>query len=140
MNKLKVYEAGKMSGLNFAQMNNWRVEASKMLKEESDNRIHTINPCDFYNFSMNPNTYIEKEVKEFDLLMVKQSDVILVNMDYPDSIGTAIELHMATVWGIPVIGFGETKNHPWIELCLTKRCKTLEDAVGYILDYYLPNY
>jgi hypothetical protein len=65
--------------------------------------------------------------------------VVLVNLDFPDSIGTAIELHMAQEWKIPVIGFGTAKNHPWIELSLTKKCTTMQEAVEHIINFYLLN-
>lgn len=141
--KFTVYEAGKMSGLTLEQMNNWRIEATELLNLYSNNRIHTINPVDYYNFEMDRNTYTDKEVMEFDLQMVKHSNLILVNLEYPDTIGTAIELFAsARIWDIPVIGFGIDKidPHPWMKLCLTKTCKTLEEVVIYIVEYYLPNF
>jgi len=139
-NKFTIYLAGKMSGLTYEEMNEWRVNAKRLLKIISNNQIHTINPVDYYNFEMNPNTYTEKEIKKFDLHMVKTSDLILVNLDFSDSIGTAMEICMAyDVWDKPVIGFGKNKSHPWMELCVSKRCETLEQAVQYITEYYLPN-
>jgi|GEM_PF-1434790 len=139
-NKFTVYLAGKMSGLSHEEMNEWRVNAKRLLRIASDNQIHIINPVDFYNFSMNPNTYTEAEIKKFDLHMVKTSDIILVNLDFSDSIGTAMEICMAhDVWDKPVIGYGKNKSHPWMELCITKRCETLEKAVDYIIEYYFPN-
>lgn len=142
MEKFKIYLAGKMSGLTFEQMNTWRMNANLLFKDESDNKIHTINPCEYYNFEIDSNTYTEKEIMKFDLHMVKQSDLILVNLEYPDTIGTAIELfHASEVLHKPVIGFGlkVMVPHPWMMLCVDKMCVTLEDAVDYILDFYLPN-
>jgi len=140
MSKFKCYLAGKMGGLTFEQMNTWRASATNLLKDESDNRIRTINPCDFYNFNQRLDTYTEKEIKCFDLYQVEQSDLILVNLNFSASIGTAMEICMAhDVWRKPVIGFGD-QSHPWMELCITKRCVTLEESVDYILDYFLPNY
>ena len=139
-NKFTVYIAGKMSGLSLEEMNSWRLKTERLLRISSDNQIHTINPVGYYNFEMNPNTYTESEVKKFDLHMVKRSDLTIVNLDFSDSIGTAMEICMAhDVWDKPVIGFGKNKSHPWMELCITKRCETLEEAVRYIIDYYLPN-
>lgn len=140
MRKIKVYEAGKMSGLTLEEMNGWREKAKKLFNLKTDNAVHCINPVEFYNFEMDSESYTEKEVKEFDLTMVKHSDIVLANLDYPNSIGTAIELHMAhDVWGIPVIAFGTKVNHPWIELSVTKKCKDLTEAVNYIIEFYLPN-
>lgn len=139
INKPKCYLGGKMQGLSFALMNDWRVDAASLMKEN----YHTINPCDYYNYEIDRSSYTDLEVKEFDLAMVRNSDIVLVNLEYPDSIGTAIELHMAhDVWGIPVIGYGGDRDsvHPWMQLRLTKWCKTLEDAVDYIDKFYLPNF
>ena len=139
-NKFTVYIAGKMSGLTLEEMNSWRLKTERLLRISSDNKIHTINPVGYYNFEMNPNDYTESEVKKFDLHMLKRSDLTIVNLDFSDSIGTAMEICMAhDVWDKPVIGFGKNKSHPWMELCITKRCETLEEAVRYIIDYYLPN-
>lgn len=140
MAKFKIYLAGKMCDLTYEEMNNWRLKAVNLLNQYSDN-IHIINPVDYYNFQLDPKTYTDKEVKFFDLYMVKTSNLILVNLDFPDSIGTAIECHEAhDNWKIPVIGFGKNKNvHPWIKESLTKRCKTMEEAVEYIINFYLPN-
>lgn len=136
MSKFKVYLAGKMSGLTYEEMNAWRVKAS-MLFEGYDYDIHTLNPVDFYNFEMDKNTYTEREVKRFDLGLVRSSDVILVNLDHPNSIGTAIEIHESyDNWKIPVIGFGTTVNHPWIMVSLDKQCETLEEAVEHIVTFY----
>ena len=143
-NKFTIYEAGAISNLSFEEYNIWRVNAKRLLNITSDNQIHVINPVDFYNFNMNPNTYTEKEVKEYDLQMVKQSDLILVNLEHPNSIGTAMELFYASeVLHKPVIGFGINENrppHPWVELCIDKFCGTLQEAVDYIIDYYFINY
>lgn len=139
VSKPKIYLAGKMYGLSHTQMNNWRVGAARLLGEN----FHTINPCDYYNFEIGRSEYTDSEVKEFDLLQVKNSHIVLVNLEHPDSIGTAIELHMAhDVWCIPVIGYGgsEDKVHPWMKLSLTKWCNTLEDAVNHINKFYLPNF
>jgi len=143
MKKFKIYLAGKMSGLSFEEYNTWRVNAKRLLKIASDNQIHMISPSDYYNFEMNPNTYTESEIKKFDLHMVKTSDLILVNLNEPNSIGTAIEMYYAhDILDKPVIGYGINEVnlcHPWMKLCLTKECMILEEAVRYIVDYYLPN-
>lgn len=147
MKIVKVYLGGKMSGLSFEEMNGWRLEATKQLKklevENSFNKKYDIicqNPCDYYNFEMDSSTYTEHEIKRFDLWLVKNCDIVLVNLDYPDSIGTAIECHEAhDNWYKPVIGFGTKKAHPWIELSLTKKCKTLEEVIDHIDKYYLVN-
>lgn len=147
MNKPTIYLAGAMSGVSYEEYMIWRNDAAKLLQSKSDKSLHIINPGEYYNFEMNEGTYTEHEVKYFDLYCVKHSDLVLVNLTYHDSIGTAIEIHEAhDNWGIPVIGFcpNDTRHkvypmHPWMKLSLTKECKTLEAAVDYICEFYLPN-
>ena len=136
MSKVYCYLAGKMSGLTLEEMNSWRLKAKWYLENLG---INVFNPVDFYNFEIDSSTYTEQEVKDFDLMLVKKSNFILANLDYPNSIGTAIELHEAhDNWKIPVIGFGTKKNHPWIECSLTKKVDTLMDAIDYIKEFYVP--
>jgi len=142
VNKFRVYLAGAMSNLSFEEMNNWRVKATKLFKQYPDN-IHTINPVVHYNFEMDRNSYTDKEVKEFDLYHIKNSNIILVNLDHPNSIGTAIELECASrFWNIPIIAFGGENYfvHPWIKECVIKYCENLEEAVEHIVEYYFVNF
>ena len=139
MSKPKIYLAGKMSGLTYEQMNNWRRKVKAYLEGYG---VQCLNPVDYYNFELDRSTYTEKEIKEFDLFLVKMSSLIIVNLEYPDTIGTAIELQKAQDWGIPVIAFGRTEErpvHPWLDLCITKECKTMADALNHIVEFYLPN-
>ena len=139
MSKPKIYLAGKMSGLTYEQMNDWRRKVKTYLEGYG---VQCLNPVDYYNFELDRSTYTEKEIKEFDLFLVKMSSLIIVNLEYPDTIGTAIELQKAQDWGIPVIAFGRTEErpvHPWLDLCITKECKTMADALNYIVEFYLPN-
>ena len=137
MRKFKIYECGKMAGLKLAEMNEWRLTASQLLYE-TGYPITIVNPVNFYNFTLDPTTYTEREVMDFDLYQVRDSDLILVNLDFPNSIGTAIEMFYAhDILKIPVVSFGTMQNHPWIQCCVNKHCETLEEAVEYIKDFYL---
>ena len=51
--KLKIYLAGKMGGLSFDEMNNWRKKLKQEILREagvSGYQVKVINPVDFYNF------------------------------------------------------------------------------------------
>jgi hypothetical protein len=76
---------------------------------------------------------------EFDLHKVRTSDLIIVNLTHPNSIGTSIELFLANQLHIPVISYGIpiTQIHPWIELMLTKQCVSEKDMLDYITCYYI---
>jgi len=140
MSKPKIYLAGKMSGLTMEEMNSWRLRASMLL--EGYVGVHTENPCHYYNFEIDPSSFSDKECKEFDLWLVKNCDLILVNLDFPDSIGTAIEMELGTrIWNKPLIAFGNISDtHPWMRESITKHCETMEQAIEYIANFYLPNH
>ena len=142
---LKIYLAGKMSGLSFNEMNEWRNEAVSKLYNEADycgKSIKVVNPVTYYNFEEKRHQ-TEIEVKEFDLTHVITSDIIIVNLvGLSDSIGTIIELHDAYYHHkIPVIAFGE-KNlydnlHPWVQNEITRVESSLDNAIEYIKEFYM---
>ena len=145
MKTLKIYEAGKMSGLSFEEMNAWRENLkSKLLyaAEITNYQIQVINPVDFYNFE--EKVYqSEIEVEEYDLAHVVSSDIIVVNLEgLISSDGTKIELHDAKYHNrIPVIAFGERRLyedlHPWVKNNITRVEDTMEDVVRYIQEFYM---
>ena len=141
---LVVYLAGKMSGLTHEEMSEWRTKATNLLIDACCNtytRVIVNNPVEYYNFE-EPIHQSEKEVMDFDLHLVQQSDVVLVNLDGLDSsIGTSIELYACSKMGIPVIAFGSDKNywavHPWVSTCISRKEDSLEGAVNYLRDFYM---
>ena len=146
---MKIYLAGKMSGLTREEMNGWRVELTKELGMQRDMVIHKykraaqiecINPVDYYNYDNHIEYKAGKlEIMDFDLLMVKKSDILVVNLDYPGSIGTAIEVFEAyRHYKMPVLGFGTAANYDWVEACLTKRFDTQKEMIKYIMRFYYP--
>ena len=145
LKKLKIYEAGKMSGLSFDEMNNWRQDLKLQLQlaaEISGHKIQVINPVDYYNFE-EKKYQSEKEVMEYDLAHVITSDIIVVNLNgLSTSDGTKIELHDARYHNrIPVIAFGDRKlyenSHPWIKENITRVEEKIEDVVRYIQEFYM---
>ena len=145
MKQLKIYEAGKMGGLTFSEMNNWRVELKNKLlnaAENADYKLLVINPVDFYNFE-EKRFQSEEEVEDYDLAHVITSDIIIVNLDgLNTSDGSKIELHDGNFHNkIPVIAFGNAELynnlHPWIKRDITRFEKNIDDVVEYIRDFYL---
>lgn len=143
--KLKIYLAGKMSGLSFDKMNNWRLYLKTqllLLAEISGYKIQVFNPVDFYNFE-EKKYQSEAEVREYDLSHVVTSDIIVVNLDgLNTSDGTKIELHDAKYHNkIPVIAFGDRKLyediHPWVKENITRVEENMEDVVRYIQEFYI---
>ena len=81
----------------------------------------------------------EKEIVEFDLMKVKNSDLIICNFNDPKSLGTMAEIAIAYDNRIPVIGLNEEniELHPWqIEFC-RKIFTDFDLMLDYIEDYYL---
>lgn len=142
---LKIYLAGKMSGLTYEEMNNWRTEIKENLLNVAGDigyDLLVINPVDFYNFQEQKHQS-EEEVKEYDLGHVVSSDIVVVNLNgLTSSDGTKIELHDAKYHNkIPVIAFGEKRLyedlHPWHKSNITRVENDLNDVVEYIKDFYM---
>ncbi len=144
MKKDIIYLAGKMSGLSIEEMCKWRNKFklkfnNRCQQELIHNLFHMVSPTDYYSFEEKKHK-TEREVMEYDLWVVKNSTLIVVNLDYPNSLGTAIELYEANKHcEIPVIGFGTKENHPWIEECVNVKFDTMDEVIDYIMEFYVPH-
>ena len=144
MNNLSIYLAGAMSGKSFDEMNTWRVEIKNMLTHMAsyyDCDVKVTNPIDYYNFKEKRHK-LEKEVMQFDLSLVKKSDIVIVNLNgINTSIGTSMELYECYRSNIPVIAFGSDEEyeniHPWIKECITRYESNMEDTATYIKEFYM---
>lgn len=145
MKHLKIYLAGKMSGLTFDEMNEWRKELKRKLlaaSEYAGYNVTVVNPVDYYNFE-DIKYQSEREVEDYDLAHVVSSDIVIVNVKGLDSSdGTKIELHDANYHNrIPVIALDESYKccdlHPWIKRDITRVEHTMENLVQYIKDFYM---
>ena len=145
MKHLKIYLAGKMNGLTYSEMNDWRVKIKeKLLKatEITGYTITVINPVDFYNFE-EVRYQSEIEVEDYDLAHVVSSDIVIVNVDGLDtSDGTKIELHDANYHHrIPVIALDMKGKywdlHPWIKRNITRFEANMDRVIDYIRDFYM---
>lgn len=145
MKELKVYLGGAMSGLSFGEMNTWRVEIKEKLLMAAENagcKITIVNPCDYYSF-VEKRHQSEKEIKEYDLAHVANSNIFIVNLEkLINSDGTKYEMFKANYCHkIPVIAFGDEQLykslHPWTQDDITRVEKTPIDVVNYIRDFYM---
>lgn len=150
MNKV-VYLAGAMSCYFNTEQHDypkqWREDAKKYAKQLYDD-ITLVSPTDFYEIGKNYHQS-ETEVMRFDLRMVRESDIVLVNLkDLHSSLGTSDEIIYAFISGKPVIGFIEDKEevkniHPWkIEQIdrIESGKSAMERAIDYIYRYYVGRY
>mgnify|MGYP006380651053 CR=1 FL=1 len=141
------YLAGAMSCYykenNYEKATKWREKAEEYFNNYSGT-IQCINPVRFYSFDGNDYTNIAEPMR-FDLRKVKESRVVLVNLeDLYRSLGTSDEIMYAWLNNIPVVGFLEDENlintvHEW-KICQIDRIEvgegSQERAMEYIKNYY----
>lgn len=145
MKEYKIYTAGKMAGLTYNEMMMWREHIEELVAERTSKIIKFIHPPKYFL----PGNYTKKfegKVKEWDINQVKNSDIVIVNLDgVNSSAGTHFELSMVdainsmTDRHIFVVAVGEEKSglHPWIEDSIHYRAKSFDDAAEYIVMYLL---
>ena len=141
MEQVKIYLSGGMGGLTLEEQAGWRNRLQKAIiynREPIKNPIF-FSPPDFYCPAL-PKAYkSEREIMEFDLYKLRNSDIVIVNFNAPNSIGTAMELAIAKDKHIPIIGLNEkrTELHPWLVESCTRMCDTFTELVDHVVDYYL---
>lgn len=142
---MKIFLSGGMTNLSEEEAMQWREDIINRSKYyPSLNKI--INPPAFFSVK-NPIQDYQMEAMRFDLHHLLTSDLIIVNFNSPNSIGTAQELALAYYNHIPIIGLKEENApelHPWyIEEC-TKIFEynsdnyydTIDTVLYYISTYY----
>ena len=75
----------------------------------------------------------------FDLNALRKSNLIVVNFNNPNSIGTAMEMMLAYEMRIPILGLNKDKLklHPWLECCCDRIFDNMKDLVRYVVEFYL---
>lgn len=138
----KIFTAGKMGGLSYAEQIEWRKNFENILNERCDKSLIFIHPPMFYQYGNEMN---EREARMWEINQLKDSDIVVVDLStIADSIGTHIELGIIEAMNefgykhIHLIGVGEPNvNHPWIQMGMLRHENTLEDAAEYITNYLL---
>lgn len=143
MNSFRYYLAGGMSNLSHEEMLNWRevvIDKIENVTSMADTAMYPVyfNPVEYYNpfedFHKN-----EREPFEYDLYNLRKSDLVIVNFNSPNSIGTAMEVAIARENRIPIVGLNENDYdlHPWIVESCVRICDTMDELVNYVTDYFL---
>ena len=143
-NGLTIYLAGKMSGLSDFEMRQWRNLLKSELEKYSDManyKTNIVSPCDYFNFE-EQRYQSEQEIMKFDLSLVKNSDIVIVNTNgLSSSIGSIIEVYEAWKNDIPVIAYDENGDyktiHSWLKCCITRADSCVIDICEYIKDFYM---
>lgn len=141
METCRIYLSGGMGNLSFEEQSKWRrqiVDAIKFGDYHCEKKPIFFNPVDFYNFTEKRHKS-EREIVEFDLNAVRKSDLIIVNFNDPNSLGTCAELAIAYEMKIPVIGINKDNQelHPWLVEFTTRMCNDVREAVEYAVDFFL---
>ena len=118
----------------------WRESATEKLKAVAawcDTSIKIINPLDYFSYSRNQYKS-HKQIKEFYLSKLKNSDIVLCNLEgTATSVGTGQELQYAKDHEIPVISFNAINSYQWLEVDSQCVFNNITEAIDYIRDYYL---
>lgn len=143
-NALTIYLAGQMSGLSLNEMTQWRNYLKSVINKYSDMancNVKVISPCDYFNFEER-RYQSESEIMNFDLALVRNSDIVIVNTNgLNNSIGSAIEVYEAWKSDIPVIAYDELGDyksiHSWLKCCITRVDSCANDICEYVKDFYM---
>lgn len=138
---VKIYLSGGMGNLSFEEQSGWRNRVMDAIKHgdyDYEKKPIFFNPVRFYNF-VDKHHKTEKEIMEFDLYNLRNSDLVIVNFNDEKSIGTAMELMLAKERNIPIIAFGTNNKviHPWLLECCNRICDNMREAIEHTVNYYL---
>ena len=145
MDVFNIYIAGAMGGVPYEtykpRRNNIKNGLVNYYNSNSNSYpylLYVTDPSDYYNYD-NQVHKTEKEVMNFELNKVRNSNLIVVDFYESYSLGTMTELTIAHEHRIPIIGINDQDNilHPWqIEMC-ERIFDSIDDAVMYIGEFYL---
>lgn len=144
MKKFQIYLCGGMEKFGkdkFNIGNNWRQYCENMLEDffDTNKNVVTVNPNNYFNFLEEPRYASQREVMEFDLYKVRESDLIIINFNDKYSLGSMAELAIAYERRIPVIGLDIDKQelHAWQKEMCTRIFNDIDEMINYIKDFYL---
>lgn len=134
-----------MAGLTYEEQMRWRYKIEALIKSKTSRQITFVHPPVFYTYD-NHFHQSEREVKDWDINQVRDSDIVIVNLDgVNSSVGTHYELSLIDAINsfgnkhIYLIGIGKSEEpiHPWIQCSLHRHEEDFEDAADYIIGYLL---
>lgn len=141
MESVRIYLSGGMGSLSFEEQSKWRsqvINAIKYGEYHCEKNAVFFNPVNYYSFEEDRHRS-EREIVEFDLNALRNSNLVIVNFNDPNSLGTCAELAIAYEKKIPVIGINKNNAelHPWLTEFTTRMCESLREAVEHVVDFYL---
>ena len=140
METCRIYLSGAMGSLSFEEQSRWRQQIQDAIKfnYECSKKPLFFNPVNYYNFE-EVRYRTQREVMEFDLNALRSSDLVIVNFNDPESLGTCSELAIAYDMKIPIVGINKDNKvlHPWLIEFTSRMCENIKEAVEYVVDFYL---
>ena len=146
METLNIYLAGGMQKFgkkDFNESNYWRVHIEQeLMKLDCGRQTRICNPNDYYSFYDNSPRYSTmREVMEFDLNKVRNSDLIIVNFNDLKSLGTMAELAIAYEHRIPVLGLCTEESYSMLHPCQKEMSNRIfcdiDELIEYVVHYYV---
>lgn len=126
---------------NFNEGNAWRLKCIEQLSTyKSVYKVVITNPNDYFSFKdTTPLNKSEREVMEFDLNRVRNSDLIIVNFNDPKSLGTMAEIAIAYDRRIPIVGLNAYTYdlYPWQKEFCNRIFDNINEMLDYIKSFYL---
>lgn len=142
MGRTQVYLCGGMGKFGkerFDESNEWRIYYQEKFLYDWPNWL-VCNPNDHFNFLYETDYESNREIMDLDLHKVRNSDLIIVNFNDPNSIGSAMELAIAYEKRIPILGLcenGEEQElHPWLKEVCTRIFTNREELFLYAVKHY----
>lgn len=140
METVHIYLSGGMGSLSFEEQSKWRQQVIDAIRYnyECEKKAIFFNPVNYYNFE-EIRYKTQREVMEFDLNALRNSDLIIVNFNDPKSLGTCSELAIAYDMKKPIVGINKDDKplHPWLYEFTTRMCSSLREVVEYVVEFYL---
>ena len=134
----RIYLAGGISGLTLEEQNGWRMRFEDFAVNcDLLDKITIFNPVSHIE-ELNPNRMDERQAMEYDLSMLRESDLVIMNFNNPSSIGTACELGIAYEKRIPVLGINidNKELHEWQQLMCHKIFTNWDSMITYFINHY----
>lgn len=150
MKDIKIYTAGKNSGLTKEEAMSWRRQLEKSVRQlmatmDLDKRIRVtfVHPSNYY-FPGENNALSDKEVLYWMYKQIHESDIVVVSLEgVLTSVGTLLELGAIQAINtfadgfISVVGIGDKTGYDCVDGIILRRENTVSKAAEYIIDYLL---
>lgn len=122
----RIYLSGAMQDIHKEESVQWRECVKEFLPD-----FECFDPWEHFDFVNQAN---EREVMEYDLWNLRQSDLVIVNFNFVRSLGTMSELAIAYDRRIPIVGFCDNANelHSWQKLFCMVVLNNLDEVIDYV--------